>query len=219
MTIISKTREGAKVASREADFLQYNPGSKDPVIGGKRPIGGANVDQTRKGVDYANVQSAIDDLYSMKDQMPINAVLTTTDDFPPTAVQQVETLTFSGEVINPNPDYTFSIIEVYGIPFRFENNTNASSVCEAVYNKFNEMAESEQLFDLATRKGTEGEILEVRFIDSLPHPVTSFTSHGVTVEGTIDVQARAGYGTWSKLGESDLPVDPAVHVYYFKRIA
>lgn len=216
---ISKTREGAKVPSREADFLQYEMGTKEPLIGGKRTIGGANVDQLRKGVDYPNLQSAVDDLYSLAQQIPINGVLMMTEDSPPTAVQQVETITFSGEVLNADPDQTKATIHVYGFPFVFDNTTNASTVCETVFNKFTEFVNDEKYFDLVTRKGTNGELLEVRFIDAVPHPVTDEVEHGITMLGTIDVQAKSGYGTWSKLGEVDLAVTPVVPIYYFKRIA
>lgn len=216
---ISKTREGAKVPSREADFLQYKMGSKDPIIGGKRTIGGANIDQLRKGVDYPNVQSAIDDLYSLSQQIPINGVIMMAEDSPPTAIQQVETITFSGAVLNPDPNETKATIHVYGFPFVLDNTTNAATVCETVFNKFTEFVNDEKYFDLVTRKGTNGELLEVRFIDSVPHPVTNTTENGITMAGTIDVQARSGYGTWTKLGEVDLAVTPPVPIYYFKRIA
>lgn len=217
---ISKTREGAKVVSREADFLQYNSATgQQPDIGGKRSIGGLNIDQTRKGVGYANVQSAIDDLYSMSQQIPPNAILTTTESTPPIAIQQVETITFSGIVTNSDPAIEKATIHVYGYPFVFDNTTNASSVCERVYNFFSDMVDNEQVFDMVSRKGTDGDMLEVRFIDAVPHPVTNVTENGITQLGTIDVQAKPGYGDWTKLGESDLPVDPPVHVFYFKRIA
>ncbi|AGJ71607.1 baseplate wedge subunit tail pin protein [Escherichia phage Lw1] len=216
---ISKTREGAKVPSREADFLQYEMGTKEPLIGGKRTIGGANVDQLRKGIDYPNVQSAIDDLYSLTQQIPINGVIMMTEDSPPTAVQQVETITFDGTVQNPDPDQTKATVHVYGFPFVFDNTTNASTVCETVFNKFTEFVNDEKYFDLVTRKGLNGEILEVRFIDAVPHPVTNATENGISMVGVIDVQARSGYGTWSKLGEIDLAVTPPVPIYYFKRIA
>ncbi|UIW12663.1 MAG: baseplate wedge subunit and tail pin [Enterobacter phage ENC19] len=216
---ISKTREGAKVPSREADFLQYEMGSKLPLIGGKRTIGGANVDQLRKGVEYPNVQSAIDDLYSLSEQIPINGVVTMAEDNSPSAVQQVESITFDGTVQNPDPDQTKATVHVYGFPFVFDNTTNASTVCETVYNKFTEFVNDEKYFDLVTRKGLNGEILEVRFIDAVPHPVTNTYENGISMVGTIDVQAKSGYGTWSKLGQADLPVTPAVTVYYFKRIA
>lgn len=215
----SKTREGARVVSREADFLQYEMGTKDPVIGGKRSIGGLNVDQTRRGVFYPTVQSAIDDLYSLS-QLPINAVYISTEDAPPIAIQQVESVTFSGTVLNPDPDQTKATIHVYGYPFVFDNTTNGATVCETVYNFFNDnLVANSQVFDLVTRKGTNGDILECRFIDAVSHPVTGKTENGITLTGSIDVPAKAGYGTWSKLGTSDLPVTPAVPVFYFKRIA
>lgn len=216
---ISKTREGAKVPSREADFLQYEMGTKLPLIGGKRTIGGANVDQLRKGVTYPNVQSAIDDLYSLSEQIPVNGVIMMAEDSPPSAVQQVETITFSGIVTNPDPDQTKATITVYGFPFIFDNTTNASTVCEAVFNKFTDFVNDGKYFDLVTRKGTEGDILEVRFIDSVPHPVTDSVQYGITMSGVIDVQAKSGYGTWSKLGTIDLAVTPPVTIYYFQRLA
>lgn len=194
-------------------------GTKEPLIGGKRTIGGANVDQLRKGIDYPNVQSAIDDLYSLTQQIPINGVIMMTEDSPPTAVQQVETITFDGTVQNPDPDQTKATVHVYGFPFVFDNTTNASTVCETVFNKFTEFVNDEKYFDLVTRKGLNGEILEVRFIDAVPHPVTNATENGISMVGVIDVQARSGYGTWSKLGEIDLAVTPPVPIYYFKRIA
>lgn len=214
----TKTREGAKVPSREADFLQYNMGTKDPVIGGKRSIGDANIDQTRRGVFYPNVQSAIDDLYSLT-QLPINGIYMSAEDAPPIAIQQVESITFSGTVLNPDPDQTKATIHVYGYPFIFDNTTNAATVCETVFNFFNDMVTEEKLFDIVTRKGVNGDILECRFIDAVAHPVTSSTENGITLSGSIDVPARAGYGTWSKLGTADLPVTPPVAVFYFKRIA
>lgn len=217
---ISKTREGAKVVSREADFLQYTPGTgSQPDIGGKRTIGGPNIDQTRRGVQYSNIQSAIDDLYSMSQQIPLNGILTTTESTPPIAIQQVETIAFSGTVTNIDPSLEKATIRVYGYPFVFDNTTNASSVCERVYNFFSDMVDNEKVFDMVSRKGTDGDMLEVRFIDAVPHQVTNIVEHGITQLGTIDVQAKPGYGDWTKLGEGDLPVDPPVHVYYFKRIA
>ncbi|QPI17858.1 baseplate wedge subunit tail pin [Pectobacterium phage POP12] len=217
--MISKTREGAKVPSREANYLQFNPDNKLPDIGGKRAIGGVNVDQTRLGVLYPNIQSAIDDLYSQIHQVPVNAVISLTVDQPPVAVQQVESITFSGSVSSTEFEATKEVIHVYGYPFMFPLNTNASTICETVYNFFNTLVASEQVFDFVARKGANGDILEVRFIDCLPHERTDSTEHGVTMSGNIDVQAQSGYGTWSKLGTTDLAVTPPVPLYHFKRIA
>ncbi|QFR55796.1 baseplate wedge subunit tail pin [Yersinia phage JC221] len=217
---ISKTREGTKNIFREADYHDFEIGTKAPLIGGKRTIGGANIDQLRNGVTYPNVQSAIDDLYTLVEQIQVNGVYTTTVDEPPIAIQQVNTITFSGTVANPDPSQTKAVIHVYGFPFIFDNGTNASTVCEAVYDKFTDFVAHDQYFDVVNRKGLNGEILEIRFIDAVPHPAETYTENGITMTESIDVKARSGYGTWSKLGAAPLSgVTPAVTVYYFKRIA
>lgn len=71
-------------------------------------------------------------------------------------MQQVESITFDGTVSNPDPDQTQATIHVYGFPFVFDNTTNASTVCETVYNKFVEFVNDEKYFDLVTRKGLNG---------------------------------------------------------------
>ena len=219
---ISKTREGAKNNFREADYHEFDIGTKAPLIGGKRTIGGANVDQTRNGVTYPNVQSAIDDLYTLVEQIQVNGVYTTTADEPPIAIQQVSSITFSGTMSSADPSQTKAVIHVFGFPFVFDvsNTVNASQVCETVYNKFTDFVAKEQYFDSVARKGVNGDILEVRFIDAVPHPAKTYTENGITLTETIDVKARSGYGSWTKLGSAPLSgVTPAVTVYYFKRIA
>ena len=189
---ISKTREGARVLSKEADYLQYDTYGKLPLIGGKRSIGEPNIDQTKRGVLYGNVQSAIDDLYTLIEQIPINGVVTMTEDAPPIAVQQVESVSFDGIVQNIDSDQEQAVVHVYGFPFIFDNGTNAATVCETAYNKFTEFVAAEKYI----------------------------SENGIRQIGTIDVAAKSGYGSWVKLGSGFLPdVTPQVTVYYFKRIA
>lgn len=217
---ISKTREGARVLSKEADYLQYDTYGKLPLIGGKRSIGEPNIDQTKRGVLYGNVQSAIDDLYTLIEQIPINGVVTMTEDAPPIAVQQVESVSFDGIVQNIDSDQEQAVVHVYGFPFIFDNGTNAATVCETAYNKFTEFVAAEKYFAEVNRKGVDGTILECRFIDSVSHPATNISENGIRQIGTIDVAAKSGYGSWVKLGSGFLPnVTPQVTVYYFKRIA
>ncbi|UQJ95038.1 baseplate wedge subunit tail pin [Klebsiella phage CPRSA] len=72
---ISKTREGARVLSKEADYLQYDTYGKLPLIGGKRSIGEPNIDQTKRGVLYGNVQSAIDTCIRLSSKSRLTALL------------------------------------------------------------------------------------------------------------------------------------------------
>lgn len=149
---ISKTREGARVLSKEADYLQYDTYGKLPLIGGKRSIGEPNIDQTKRGVLYGNVQSAIDDLYTLIEQIPINGVVTMTEDAPPIAVQQVESVSFDGIVQNIDSDQEQAVVHVYGFPFIFDNGTNAATVCETAYNKFTEFVAAENISQKLTAK-------------------------------------------------------------------
>lgn len=212
----SKTRSKASVFSSDAAFISYDPGSKDPVIGGSRPIGGVNVDQTRKGSYVDNVQSAIDDLYSLS-MIRIGDILVTTNSTPPQAAGQIETLSFAGTVNNQhNPEAKKVLIEVLGYPFIVDNGTSGVALCEKVTAKFTELMNKNNVFKQVKRKGSGNDQIEIHYIDSLPHEVTNINKYGITITGNIDSPARMGYGSWSRMGTEE---KFNTTLYYFKRIA
>lgn len=212
----SKTRSKASVFSSDAAFISYDPGSKDPVIGGSRPIGGVNVDQSRKGSYINNVQSAIDDLYSLS-MIRIGDVLVTTNSTPPQAAGQIETLTFAGTVNNQhNPEAKKVLIEVLGYPFIVDNGTSGVSLCEKVTEKFTQLMGQNILFKEVKRKGSGNDQLEIHYIDAIPHEATNINKYGITVTGNIDSPAREGYGSWSRMGTEE---KFGSTLFYFKRIA
>nr|DAG81239.1 MAG TPA: baseplate wedge subunit [Caudoviricetes sp.] len=214
--MISKTRSKASAFSNDAAFISYDPGSKDPVIGGSRPIGGVNVDQSRKGSYINNVQSAIDDLYSLS-MIRIGDVLVTTNSTPPQAAGQIETLTFAGTVNNQhNPEAKKVLIEVLGYPFIVDNGTSGVSLCEKVTEKFTKLMEQNILFKEVKRKGSGNDQLEIHYIDAIPHEATNINKYGITVTGNIDSPAREGYGSWSRMGTEE---KFNTTLFYFKRIA
>ncbi|AUV63834.1 baseplate wedge subunit [Escherichia phage MIZ6] len=214
--MISKTRSKASVFSSDAAFISYDPGSKDPVIGGSRPIGGVNVDQSRKGSYVNNVQSAIDDLYSLS-MIRIGDVLVTTNSTPPQAAGQIETLSFSGSVNNQhNPDANKVLIDVLGYPFIVDVGSSGVSLCEKVTEKFTELMNKNIMFKEVKRKGSSNDQLEIHYIDSLEHPPTDINKYGITITGNVDSPARVGYGSWSRMGTEE---KFGTTLYYFKRIA
>lgn len=214
--MISKTRSKASVFSSDAAFISYDPGSKDPVIGNARPIGGLNVDQSRKGSYINNVQSAIDDLYSLS-MIRIGDVLVTTNATSPQAAGQIETLTFSGTVNNQhNPDANKILINVLGYPFIVENGTSGVKLCEVVSAKFEELMRENIMFAQVKRKGSSNDQLEIHYIDSIEHEATNINKYGITITGEINSPARPGYGSWSRIGIEE-KFDTTL--YYFKRIA
>lgn len=214
--MISKTRLKAGVISRDASYIEYIQGTKDPLIGGNRTIGGITVDQSRKGVNFPNVQSAIDDLYTIS-PLRVGDVLVSTLATSPEAAGQIETLTFSGTIKNTiDPKAETALLHVYGIPFIFNKGTSHTDVVKAVAEKFTEMMNQSIIFSKVQRKGAANDQLEVQFIDSLPHDATHIEQNGITVSGNIDSVARSGYGTWTQLGKEE---KFGASLYYYKRIA
>lgn len=214
--MISKTRSKASVFSSDAAFISYDPGSKDPVIGDIRPIGGLNVDQSRKGSFINNVQSAIDDLYSIS-MLNVGDVLVTTNSTPPEAAGQIETLSFTGTVTNKHdPAAKKVVIEVLGYPFVVNVGTSNVALCEMVTTKFTELKDKSILFSKVQRKGTGNDQIEIQYIDSNAHEATVVEKYGISVRGEINSPARYGYGAWSRLGTEE-KFDSTL--FYFKRIA
>ena len=214
--MISKTREGAKVPSREAVFLQFDPHTVDPTgVMGVKPIGGPNVDALINGVNYPNIQNAIDELAATT-QLPINAIYTSAENTAPRGIQQSERLTFSGQVTGA-PGAT-AVVYVYGVPVVCDVGDNADAVCNKVLAEFTQMKNSNIAFSTVERQeGTVTPILNVKFIDNCAHVnLGDFVSQGITVQREVLSPGQAGYGTWTALGQEE---KFGVTMYYFKRIA
>lgn len=219
--MISKTLEGAHNTSRRATHIEYQtkPGTQ---IMGVRNIGGPTVESFIDGVDYPNVQSAIDDLQTLT-MLPINAIYVSDVQTSPEGVRQAEMLTFSGSVL-PS-EFNKSVIYVYGIPFIVDAGTNADAVCDIVLAKFEEMRDADILFYSVQRQtGTTTPILEIQFIDSADHGnIENFSNWGIVVQREITVPGKPGYGNWEYMGKEGKTLtggsvtDP-FELYYFKRI-
>ena len=214
--MISKTRSKATVFSSDAAFISYDPGSKDPVIGDSRPIGGVNVDQSRKGSYVSNVQSAIDDLYSLS-MIRTGDVLVTTNSTPPQAAGQIETLSFTGTVTNKHdPEAKKVQIDVLGYPFIVNVGISNVALCEMVTAKFTDLMNKNEVFSKVKRKGSGNDQIEIQYIDSLEHEATVIEKYGISIRGEINSPARYGYGAWSRMGTEE---KFGTTLFYFKRIA
>lgn len=219
--MISKTLESAHNIFRKATHIEYltKPGTQ---VMSARNIGGPTVDSFINGVNYPNVQSAIDELQTLT-MLPINAIYTSDVRVSPEGVRQAEMLTFSGSVL-PS-EFNKSVITVYGIPFIVDARTNADAVCDIVLTKFEEMRDAGILFYSVQRQsGTTTPIIEVQFIDSAEHGnIESFSSWGIVVQREITVPGKPGYGNWEYMGKESKTltggsVTSPFELYYFKRI-
>ena len=219
--MISKTREGARVPSREADFLEYTKGSQ-PIIGGMRDVGGLTVKQTSKGVFYDNVQSAIDDLktISIKD---IGEVTINTTGQNPQGSPQIQRIKFDGvvsEMPAGKPEAP-RMLRVFGYPFKISSGDTASAITTRVLDRLVKEKDEGRVFKEVQRSLADGVTIDVTFLDTQDHDVLDVSSHGIQVTSTIQSPARNGYGAWNILGTQKVVFDggKTSTMYFYERIA
>ncbi|UYD57402.1 baseplate wedge protein [Aeromonas phage B614] len=218
---MTKTRGGASNTSRLATHIEYKtrPGTD---VTGVRNIGGPTVESMMDGVEYANIQSAIDELQTLT-SFPINGIYVSDAKQSPEGVRQAETLTFSGVVVDTESGK--AVVKVYGVPFIVDAGTNADVVCNQVLAKFEEMRDANILFASVNRvAGTTTPIIEIQFIDTATHVnIENFDSYGITVAREVTVPGVPGFGVWDYLGEESKTLAGGsltgpTQLYYFKRI-
>jgi len=219
---ISKTREGARVISRQSQYLEFDNSGMDPDVKGIRPIGGPSVDSLIDGVDFPNVHDAIKEVYA--NDYPINTIIQNDDGLNPAGTQQTETLTFSGAVSFVDPNVTKAMIRVYGVPVVVNRDENAETVCTRVYGELVKYKDKSIVFAAVERPAGQTTTINVRFIDYNKHEVNDILGYGIRVERVISSPAIHGLiGTWTKIGKEEKTIaggfvsDMTIH--YFKRIA
>lgn len=203
----SKTREGAKSFSREAMFQEYNQ-DHVPVglIGGTNTVGSMTVDQSRKGVKYPTVQAAIDDITNSM-VIPVDGILETTEDLNPAGNSSIERLTITGTATD---DHIF----LYGYKIPVAVNDVNDQVTTKVINFINtNLVANDEIVKSVTSITTN--VFEVEFLDNRSHQPTNYNINGISINGEITVNARGGFGTWTKLGQYEKFT--GVTVYAWKR--
>lgn len=214
MKLNSKTREGARGYSRQAGLLELSQANLPLAqIKGTTKFGSPTTDQLQLGVEFPNVQSAIDDIVQLY-QTPINGVVIYSDDTrTPDGVNMIERLVFSGAA-------TASPVYVYGIPVAVVVGDNQDSITTkalAVLNKYKDAGIAIKSVEKVSGVNSQ---LDVTFNDTHPHENYSYTGNGVSIQGSTTSVAVPGYGTWSKIGTQVLTFTGAdTTLHYFKRLS
>lgn len=216
MNYISKTREGAKVFTRSAGASELSQ-DNFPVaqLAGTSKIGTPTVEQLQLGIDYPNVQSAIDDLVNIY-QLPIDSIISTDSNvFTLEGVNMVEELTVTGQASS-------TLIEVYGVPVAVTIGDNEVAITNKILAKLNLYKDKNVAFKTVALKPGANNVLEVTFLDTNPHLNLNYTNIGLSIVGITTTPAKSGYGTWTKIGTSiidGLLAGSKITLHYFKRTA
>lgn len=209
-----KSRIISKFKSNNARDIFFDNGGLPAKVGDINPIGNYNANQAILGSKESNVQSAIEDLYSLTvDPIKVGGVYISTDSTAPSSIKHVEVVTFIGDQISEYAqDTTFFIL---GELFKFEPETTAEIVISTILTRFEQLAIETKLITKVIRRNTR--VLEFTFIDSVPKNITmNYEKNGISYTSETELQGNPGYGTWIKIGLEE-KFEHTLH--YFKRIA
>lgn len=216
---MSKNLLLSKNFSRDASFHKLDTKLNNIIVGNNQPYGSTTIEQVNAGVLYANVQSAIDDLYVFS-VLPVNSIIINNDGINPGGAPQVDQYKFEGEVSSEGKETGDAvIINTFG----FYTEVLVGDTSEEVVTKVKATLQKAVIDGIAINEVNDGptdDIIQVSYIDYQQHNLKSFTDKGITVTPTIMTPPRNGYGTWNRIGTESKTLDGAlepVTLYYFRR--
>ncbi|ANA49498.1 baseplate wedge subunit [Salmonella phage vB_SnwM_CGG4-1] len=217
MSVMS-TKAGVK--SRYSDNIQFIPASANSDVMSKQPYGSLTISEYSKGIEFPNVQSAINDVRNFTIR-PINSIEINTDGVSPEGVSQTDTWTFTGTVVKPDGGTGDAIISVFGFPVT----ATVGDTAEEFTAKAKLVLEDAVLKNFiinTVSQGSTGAELTVSYIDNQTHVLQPETHFGITVSSTIISPAKPGYGAWTRIGTKTETLEGSatpVLLHYFKRLA
>ncbi|QPB12436.1 hypothetical protein [Providencia phage PSTCR6] len=212
----TKTRGGATVPSRKADYLEYRVGD-DTYSGNSAPIGNYGTDQSVLGARYPTVQGAIEDLQGTF--LEVNSIIINDDGVNPQGTSQVDLLTIDGSVVS---DTQTAIISVFGLPFVFEKNDTTEEIAAKIVAQAQDYIIRNEYFSVVQLNALDSKKIDIQYLDFRKHLPFTHSEKGVTFTTEMQSPAKAGYGVWNKIGTQEVTfVDQTDKklLHYFKRIA
>lgn len=223
--IRTKTREGAKVSSREANFLEYKQHtgiSDNPVVGNTNDLGTVGTEQSTLGVWYPTVQAAIEDLNSLLIGN-IGDVTINSTGISPQGVQQIGSVKFEGTVEfidNGETPVTSAVVEILGFPVTFEAGETSDQIAVKFVEAVTPYVDNNKVFAQIEQMSADPSTVQFRHVDYRIHSYSDTKKYGIQMNFEIASPARNGSGTWIKLGQESKTFENAtdsVTLHYYKR--
>ncbi|ULA52399.1 baseplate wedge subunit and tail pin [Enterobacter phage vB-EclM_KMB19] len=219
MISVSSSKAGLK--SRNADFLQYEIAPDSIDVMNTQPIGSNTISQKYKGVDFPNVQSAIEDVRGFA-ILPIGTIVINDTGVSPEGIQQIDDWTFTGTVaVDGKSEGESVLVDVYGfmVPALIgDTDTEFAAKVKLVLEDAITAGDVISSVEVST---SAGNILNVKYIDNQEHILPSYSSCGVSISASIQSPSKVGYGSWDLIGRQSLTFDGATSptvLQYFKRM-
>lgn len=217
--IFTKTREGAKVPSREANYLQFELDPEDISVGDQVPYGSVTLKQTQHGVWYPNIQAAIDDVRAMVPS-DIGEVVTNVTGVIPGKSQQITRAAFSGVVKLEAGGTSEQIVEILGVPVKLKNGDTAELAAAKWLAVLESMVADKIAIAGVLSSASTQNIVDITHMDYQNHTFETFKWNGIVVNFSVLSPAKQGYGSWNLLGSEDkVFASNTVRFHYFQRIS
>ncbi len=207
--------------SRDASHHEFalKPGSI--LVGNNQPYGSLTINQTAVGVNYPNVQAAIDDMPALY-TLPLNTIISNVDGISPAGTSQIDEFKFTGQIKDPSKLTGDPIqFNFYGFPTTVLVGDTGEEVAGKVKLQL-ELAKSAGKVINNVIFGATLDILQIKYNDFQTHVLDQTVQYSVKVVQTTISPAKSGYGVWSRVGTQTITLDGAsapTLFYYFKREA
>lgn len=217
---MSNTTSLSQNTSRYASKLKYTPGN-NILVANTQPIGSLTIDQTKDGIDYPNIQSAIDDLTALT-ILPLDTVVTNTSGISPAGVQQADEYTFTGTVsVEGKSAGDVVKFNCFGFYTDVLVGDTADQVATKVITTLKLAAQNGVVFN-TVNVGSQLFIIQVLYNDTQPHKLEGYVDIGIKIEVATISPPKHGYGVWTRIGTQTITLDGSsepVVLYYFRRDA
>lgn len=211
----TKSRDAAKIRSRSASHIEYNPDPSLSAIFTGGNLGNPDLFDADDWVTHPTVQSAIVDLATSM-STPVDGIRLMAANRDPSGMPQQSLLRFTGTVqsdIGGEPAH----FAVFGRKITMPDGALAAQVRDEVLTVLNEFETAGMYVKNVTVSGSDGITYEHR--DNKDHPVHGWTQYGVTMTGSIASPAAYGYGQWSAVGTVSSTGTGGITMYAWRRTA
>ena len=215
--VFSKTREGAKVFSREANYLEFETDNKDLSVGNKAPYGSPSLKQTQHDIWYPTVQAAIDDVRSLSPTFLGEIKMTIGTD--PNPVKQQTRMTITG-VCNLGSDVEEQYLDILGFKIKMVSGDDGNTTAAKWKAAADGYAAAGIAIDKIQIAGSSQNIVEITHLDYQNHSFEDFRWNGISVSFGIISPPQMGYGSWLNLGTEDKTIGLNTYkVTYWQRMS
>lgn len=219
MISVSSSKAGLK--SRSAAFLQYELASGSIDVMNTQPLGSNTISQKYQGVDFPNVQSAIEDIRGFA-ILPIGSIVINDTGTSPEGIQQIDDWTFTGAVEVEGKNAGDSVlVDVYGFMVPATVGDTDTEFTAKVKTVLENAITAGEIISSVEVSSSAGNILNVKYIDNQEHVLPAYSSCGISVSASIQSPSKVGYGAWELIGRQSLTFDGAsapTVLQYFKRV-